>query len=145
MGCTAEAVVLDGATAIVGHVGDSRVYRMRKGKLMQVTKDQTVVGRMVELGQITEQEAETHPRRSELQQAIGGRPEVYPDIYAVSLEPGDWMLVCSDGLSNQIPPELMQAVLRESRNAEIAARRLINMVLAEGAMDNATVAVIRIS
>ena len=138
-------VLIDGATAIIGHVGDSRVYRMRRGKLSQVTQDQTIVGRMVQLGQLTEQEAETHPRRSELQQAIGGRLDVYPDIYSVALEPGDWLLVCSDGLSNQATIGVMQAVLRESKTAERAARRLVNMVLADGAMDNVSVAVVRVA
>ncbi|HKB01534.1 MAG TPA: protein phosphatase 2C domain-containing protein, partial [Gemmataceae bacterium] len=145
MGCTAEVVLVDGRTAILGHVGDSRVYRMRRGKLGQVTRDQTVVARLVELGQLTESEAETHPRRSELQQAIGGRPDIYPEVYSVALAPGDWLLVCSDGLSNQVPGEAIQAVLREARNAERAARRLVNLTLAEGALDNVTVAVVRVS
>jgi len=145
MGCTAEVVLIDGPIAVIGHVGDSRVYRMRGGKLTQVTRDHTVVSRLVEMGQITEAEAETHPRRSELQQAIGGRPEVYPDVYAMTLAPGDWIVVCTDGLSNQTPLDVMQSVLRESRSAEKAARRLVNMVLADGAMDNVTVAVIRLS
>lgn len=145
MGCTAEVILVDGNLTLVGHVGDSRVYRMKKGKLLQVTKDHTVIARLVELGQLSEEEAEHHPRRSELQQAIGGRPEVYPDVYAMSLEPGDWILACSDGLSNQIGLEVMESVLREAKNAERAARRLINMALFEGAQDNVTVAVIRAS
>ena len=143
MGCTAEVVLVDGGTAVVGHVGDSRVYRMRKGKLVQVTRDHTVVGRLVELGQITEAEADIHPRRSELHQAIGGRPDVYPDVYSVALEPGDWLVVCSDGLSNQVSVEAMQGVLQEARSAERAARRLVNLALYDGAMDNVTVAVVR--
>jgi protein phosphatase len=145
MGCTAEVVLIDGSIAVVGHVGDSRVYRMRGGKIDQITRDHTVVSRLVELGQITAAEAESHPRRSELQQAIGGRPEVYPDVYAMTLAPGDWLVVCTDGLSNQTPSDVMQAVLRDSRSAEKAARRLVNMVLADGATDNVTVAVIRLS
>jgi len=145
MGCTAEVILVDGNLALVGHVGDSRVYRMKKGKLAQVTKDHTVIARLVELGQLTEEEAEHHPRRSELQQAIGGRPEVYPDVYAMILEPGDWILACSDGLSNQIGLDVMQGVLRETKNAERAARRLINMALFDGAQDNVTVAVVRAS
>jgi serine/threonine protein phosphatase PrpC len=145
MGCTAEAILIDGPMAVVGHVGDSRVYRYRKGKLVQVTRDHTVVGRLLEFGQITEAEAEVHPRRSELHQAIGGRPDVYPDVYAVTLEPGDWLLACTDGLSNQVTVEAIQGVLNESRNAERAARRLVNLALVEGAIDNVTVAVVRIA
>ncbi|HEX3152230.1 MAG TPA: protein phosphatase 2C domain-containing protein [Gemmataceae bacterium] len=145
MGCTAEVVLVDGASAVVGHVGDSRVYRMRGGKLVQITRDHTLVGRLVELGQITPAEAEVHPRRSELHQAIGGRPDVYPDVYAVALEPGDWIIVCSDGLSNQVTLDAMQGVLRDARNAERAARRLVNLALFEGALDNVTVAVVRVA
>jgi PPM family protein phosphatase len=145
MGCTAEAVLIDGGLAIVGHVGDSRVYRSRRGKLTQVTRDHTLVSRLVEFGQITEKEAETHPRRSELHQAVGGRPEVYPDVYCMILEPGDWLVVCSDGLSNQTSAEVIQTVLREAKNAERAARRLINMVLLDGAQDNVSLAVVRAS
>jgi protein phosphatase len=143
MGCTAEVILIDGGTAVVGHVGDSRVYRHRRGKLIQITRDHTIVGRLIELGQITEAEAEIHPRRSELHQAIGGRPEVYPDVYAVTLEPGDWLVACSDGLSNQVTEETIEGVLKDSRSAERAARRLVNLALAGGALDNVTVAVVR--
>jgi serine/threonine protein phosphatase PrpC len=145
MGCTAEVVLVDGGTAVVGHVGDSRVYRMRRGKLIQVTRDHTLVSRLMELGQLTEAEAEIHPRRSELHQAIGGRPDVHPDIFTVTLEPGDWLLVCTDGLTNQVTTEAIQGVLDEARNAERAARRLVNLALYEGAIDNVTVAVIRVA
>ncbi|HJZ93709.1 MAG TPA: protein phosphatase 2C domain-containing protein [Gemmataceae bacterium] len=145
MGCTAEVILIDGATAVIGHVGDSRVYRMRRGRLRQVTRDQSVVSRMVELGQLTEEEAETHPRRAELQQAIGGRQDVYPEIYSVGLEPGDWLLACTDGLSNQTPLEVIESILRDSRSAEKAARRLINQALLNDANDNVTVAVVRVS
>jgi PPM family protein phosphatase len=145
MGCTAEVVLIDGGTAVVGHVGDSRVYRLRRGKLSQITRDHTLVGRLVELGQLTETEAEIHPRRSELHQAIGGRPDVYPDVYSVTLEPGDWMVVCSDGLSNQVSAPMIQGVLKDARSAERAARRLVNLALHEGALDNVTVAVVRIA
>jgi protein phosphatase len=145
MGCTAEVVLIDGGTAVVGHVGDSRVYRHRKGKLVQITRDHTIVGRLMEFGQITEAEAEIHPRRSELHQAVGGRPEVYPDVYAVTLKPGDWLVACSDGLSNQVTIETIERVLRDARSAERAARRLVNLALAEGALDNVTVAVVRIA
>lgn len=145
MGCTAEVLIIDGPLAVIGHVGDSRVYHMRHGRLSQVTRDHTFVARLVELGQITEAEAEVHPRRAELQQAIGGRTDVFPDAYPLFLEPGDWLIVCSDGLSNQLPLATMEGVLRDSRNAEKAARRLVNLAIFDGATDNVTVAAIRVS
>src|SRR5262249_61654594 len=73
MGCTAEAVYVDGYNVVVGHVGDSRTYHLHEGRLIQLTRDQTLVNRLVELGTLSAEEAETHPRRNELQQAIGGQ------------------------------------------------------------------------
>ena len=89
------------------------------------------------------EEAETHPRRSELQQAIGGRSDVEPALYDSSLKPGDWVVVCSDGLSNHIAADALKELLQSARSAEWAARRLVNFVNLAGATDNATVMVIR--
>lgn len=144
MGCTAEVVVLDGRRAIVGHVGDSRVYHLRGREIKQLTRDHTIVNRWVEMGDLTPEEAEVHPRRSELHQAIGGREDVDPDVMQVRLRPGDWLLVSSDGLTTQLTVETIQAILEQSRSAEQAARRLVNRALVEGAIDNVTVAVLRV-
>jgi protein phosphatase len=144
MGCTAEAVFVDGRHVIVGHVGDSRTYHLHEGRMIQLTRDQTLVNRLVELGTLTPEEAETHPRRNELQQAIGGQPDVEPGLYHGVLKPGDWVLVCSDGLTNHITPiQLKQMLQSEAQSADMAARRLVNFANIEGATDNATVVVIR--
>ncbi len=112
-----------------------------------MTRDQTLVNRLVELGQLSEKDAETHDRKNELQQAIGGQPDVAPGSYSGKLKRGDWVLVCSDGLTNHISnKELEQMLTRETNNsAEEAARRLLNLVNLRGATDNATVVVIRAS
>jgi protein phosphatase len=144
MGCTSEAVYVDGRHVVVGHVGDSRTYHLRRGRLVQMTRDQTLIGRLLELGQLTQEEADNHPRRSELQQAIGGRADVDPDVYHARLRPGDWVLVCSDGLSNHVKPDELQEMLQsEATSAEMAARRLVNFANLRGATDNSTVVVIR--
>ncbi len=144
MGCTAEAVYLNGRHVVVGHVGDSRTYHLHQGRLVQLTRDHTLVNRLVELGMLTPEEAEKHPRRSELQQAIGGHADVEPSLYHGSLKPGDWVVVCSDGLSNHItPPEMQQMLQSEATSAEMAARRLVNLANLKGALDNATVVVVR--
>jgi len=143
MGCTAEAVYVDGRHVVVGHVGDSRTYHLHQGRMIQLTMDQTWVNRMVALGLLSAEEAEEHPRRSELHQAIGGHPEIEPALYHSPLKPGDWVVVCSDGLSNHISAELLKEILQSSMSAESAARRLINMVNFAGATDNATVVVVR--
>jgi protein phosphatase len=144
MGCTAEAVYVDGRNVVVGHVGDSRTYHLHEGRMVQLTRDQTLVNRLVELGTLTAEEAETHPRRNELQQAVGGQPDVEPGVYHGVLKPGDWVVVCSDGLTNHVSAsELQQMLQSEALSAEMAARRLVNLTLIEGATDNCTVVVIR--
>jgi protein phosphatase len=147
MGCTAECVYIDARNVVVAHVGDSRTYHLRKGRLLQLTRDQTFVNRMVELGQLSAEEAENHPRKNELQQAIGGQPDVVPGVSASKLTRGDWVLVCSDGLTNHITGvELEKMLTRETAySAEEAARRLLNLTNLRGATDNATVVVVRTS
>jgi protein phosphatase len=144
MGCTAEVVFVDSRHVVVGHVGDSRTYHLHEGQLIQLTRDQTLVNRLVELGQLTAEEAEHHPRKNELQQAVGGQPTVEPGIYTGVMKPGDWVVICSDGVTNHVKDrDLKEMLLSEAGSAEIAARRLVNLVNIEGATDNATVVVIR--
>jgi serine/threonine protein phosphatase PrpC len=141
MGCTAEVIFSDGRHLVIGHVGDSRTYRLSRGKLTQITRDQTYISRLLEDGEITPEQAEIHPRRAELQQAIGGWADVDPQVADVPIELGDWVLVCSDGLSNQIKGPVLQAVLERSSSAESAARHLINLANLCGAGDNVTAVV----
>jgi protein phosphatase len=146
MGCTAEIVYVQGRRVFIGHVGDCRTYHLQDGRLELLTRDQTLVQRLVELGQITAEEAEKHPQKSELQQAIGGHAEVESEFYHVLLQPGDWLVICSDGLSNHITSaELRHMLVAEATSAEMAARRLVNLANLKGATDNATVVVIRVT
>jgi protein phosphatase len=146
MGCTCEVVYIDGYNLVVGHIGDSRTYHFTQGRLVQITRDQTLVNRLVELGQITQEEAENHPRKNELQQAVGGRADVEPAVYNAKLRAGDWIMVCSDGLINHIKnAEIQEMFQLEARDlgAEAAARRLVNFANLRGATDNTTVVVVR--
>jgi protein phosphatase len=143
MGCTAQVVYIRGSNLVVAHVGDSRTYRLHNGEMRQITRDQTWVNRMVDIGAMTQEEAEEHPRRSELMQAIGGHPDVDPQVSTHRLDAGDWVLVCSDGISNYLDGQGLKELLQASLSAENAARRLVNIVNHFGAMDNATVVVIR--
>jgi protein phosphatase len=145
MGCTAEVVHVAGRNLVIAHAGDSRTYHFQAGQFVQLTRDQTMVGRLVELGQLTPEEAAKHPRKSELQQALGGRPDVEPLVYDAILKPGDWVIVCSDGLSNHASDEEMKEMLQtKAASAETAARRLVNLANLHGATDNVTVVVIRV-
>jgi PPM family protein phosphatase len=143
MGCTAEIAYFDGRNLLVGHVGDSRIYHLRGGQLNQVTRDHTWVNRMVDMGALTPEEAANHERHAELCQAVGGHSEVEPSVYHRSLQPGDCVLVCSDGLSNHMVPEAITEILMAAGSAESAARRLINFANLQCAADNVTAVVIR--
>ncbi len=147
MGCTAEAIYIDDRHLVVGHVGDSRTYHITNASLKQLTRDHTLVNRLVELGMISAEEAEDHDRKNELQQAIGGQPTVEPGCYHANLSIGDWVIVCSDGLTNHVPDDdLAKMLLRESSgSAEDAARRLLNLVNLRGATDNTTMVLVRCS
>lgn len=139
MGCTLEAVLLVGRHAVISHVGDSRVYVISGNVIRQVTQDQTLVNRLVELGRLSPEQAAIHPRRAELSQAVGVHSRVAPARYFIDLKQDDWLIVCSDGLSNCVSPEQMVQILRGCSNSEQAARRLVNQANANGGADNATV------
>ncbi|HMP04210.1 MAG TPA: protein phosphatase 2C domain-containing protein [Gemmatales bacterium] len=144
MGCTAEAVFIQGNDLLAAHIGDSRVYIYSQGRLEQVSRDQTFVQRLVDLGQITEEEAQFHPRRNELQQALGGLPVVDPLTYHRRLQPGDVVLVCSDGLTTHVDQEALRQIIERAPHAESIARRLINFANHLGGVDNTTVVVVRV-
>ena len=145
MGCTAEAVYIDGRNVVVGHVGDSRTYHLHEGRLIQLTRDQTLVNRLVELGTLiagggrdasAQQRTAAGHRRPARRRA--GR------VPAACSSRGDWVLVCSDGLTNHVSNADLEQMLRgEGYSAEMAARRLVNLANLQGATDNATVVVIR--
>jgi protein phosphatase len=145
MGCTAEIVYIDGRRMAVCHVGDSRTYHYSSGRLIQLTRDQTLVNRLVELGHLTPEEAESHPRKNELQQALGGQPFVDPGTYLAEVKPGDWVIVCSDGLSNHVDPETLTEMIQRADSAEMCARRLVNLANLRGGMDNCTVIAVRVT
>ncbi len=143
MGCTAEVVYVRGRNVVVGHVGDSRTYHYSGGRITLLTRDQTLVNRLVELGHLTPEEAETHPRKHELQQALGGQPDVDPMTYETALKPGDWLIICTDGLSNHVDAESLTEMIQESDSAETCARRLVNLANLQGGSDNCTVIAVR--
>ncbi len=145
MGCTAEVVYVRGRQVVVGHVGDSRTYHYSGGRTTLLTRDQTLVNRLMELGHLTPEEADTHPRKHELQQALGGQPGVDPATYECSLKPGDWLIVCSDGLTNHVEGEALTEMIQESDAAETCARRLVNLANLQGGADNCSVIAVRVT
>lgn len=140
MGTTAVLVLLEDRLdgAWIAHVGDSRIYRLRDGRMEQLTEDHSAVAEMVRRGVITPEEAATHPRRNEILRSLGVHPEVDPTIAHVDLREGDQILLCSDGLSGVLSDQEIGAVLLRSAPAE-AVRTLVDSVNQRGAPDNVTV------
>jgi len=144
MGATAVVVHISEWDAVIGHVGDSRAYLVRNKTIKQLTTDHSAVQKLVALGLITTVEAENHPRRHELSQAIGGFEEVVPDAISIRTMPGDSLLLCSDGVTNVLPQEDLLEFLSHPDDPETIANKILAKVNCLGAPDNATVLVIQI-
>jgi protein phosphatase len=145
MGSTGAALLLaDRGRAWAANVGDSRVYRLRGGRLVQLTRDHSLVAELVEAGALKQEDARGHPRRNELRRALGVRENVEIDLFELSVEPGDRYLVCSDGLWSVVPDdEIGQVLSRET--PEEATRILVERANQGGGSDNITVQVIAIA
>jgi protein phosphatase len=144
MGATGAVVVFWDCKAIIGHVGDARVYHRSGEKFTQVTRDQTLAARMVELGQLSPREANTHPARNDLTQAIGHQADVKPASYDLRLAAGDWVIVASDGLHAHLDPAALEKTLvKPPASARALAQLLVEQADRAGGSDNCTVAVVR--
>jgi protein phosphatase len=144
MGATAAVVVLWNGRVVVGHVGDCRVYHFHAASLQQVTRDQTVVGRMVELGQLKPGEAAGHPASHQVLQALGARAAVEPAHHKLKLAPGDWLLVACDGLHGQVEDRALRAAVSLAPpSAALLADRLVELADRSGGADNCTVVAVR--
>ena len=139
MGTTVTAALLEEGRIVLGHVGDSRAYRLRGGRLEQLTDDHSLVADLVRGGRISPEEAETHPQRSVITRALGTDPEVDVDSLAVDAEPGDLYLICSDGLTTMITDEEILTILERAKSLESAGKDLVKAANRRGGEDNVTV------
>jgi PPM family protein phosphatase len=144
MATTVCAVLVDGESANLGHVGDSRVYLHRAGELTQLTADHSWVNEQIQSGVISPDQARSHPLRNVVTRALGGKPDLLVDMQVHQGQPGDILLMCSDGLTTMIPDEDIGALLAESEgDLEKAAKSLVATANARGGEDNITVLLIR--
>ena len=146
MGTTMTVAVTGGdGKVLIGHVGDSRAYRIRGGTLEQLTKDHSLVGELMRSGKLSPEEAETHPQRSVITRAVGTEPDVDVDIFTVDTEAGDVFLLCSDGLTDMVPDDAIQSLLSQGEvDLEGVARSLVEAANTSGGEDNITVLVFEI-
>lgn len=122
----------------VAHVGDSRAYRLHAAGMEQITQDHSVVGEMVRRGLITPEEADVHPRRNEILRSVGVEGEVEIDVAQVIAAPGDYFVLCSDGLTGLVSDDEIAEIVREYP-IDAAAERLVAMANARGGQDNITI------
>ncbi len=144
MGTTMDAVIFTGSIANIAHIGDSRVYLMRDSKLTQITKDHTFVQQLIDAGRITEEEALVHPRRNVILRVLGDTSEEPEfDIHQIEVQPGDRLLLCSDGLCGVVPNYLIEENMKVA-NLDEAIELLIDEAKEYGAPDNVTVLLLEV-
>ena len=139
MGTTATVAGVLGDTVYLAQVGDSRAYLVRGGVAAQITKDQSLMQKLVEAGELTQEEAEQSERRNIILQALGPEPNIKVDLTSQQLRRGDVLVLCSDGLSGQVRTEDIARVVTEEQDLMAACKRLIDMANDAGGPDNITV------
>lgn len=142
MGTTLTTALVSGNDLLVGHVGDSRGYLVNGGRAVQLTNDHSVVGELLRGGVMTEAEAMQHPQRNLLTHALGAQEGCKPDLSRTTWQPGDVLLLCSDGLTNLVSSQELPAMVAETDFTTVA-RRLVDLANARGGNDNITVVAVR--
>jgi protein phosphatase len=144
MGTTFTAVMVEDGDVVTGHVGDSRLYRLRDGALERLTRDHSLVEELVRRGELDPSEAESHPQRSIITRALGPEPDVDVETFTCRGRAGDVYLVCSDGLTSMVSEDRLRELLTEGGSLEQAARRLVDAANEAGGKDNITVVLFRL-
>ena len=140
MGTTLDVCLIYNSRIYIGHVGDSRVYRIRKEFMRRLTKDHSYVQTLVDDGTITKEEAYSHPKKNMLTKALGCVETVEPDVYTKTFIKDDIILMCSDGLTNMIREENIYEIIKQDK--ENAIENLVKQANDNGGLDNITVVII---
>jgi protein phosphatase len=144
MGTTLTAAYVDDARLAIAHVGDSRAYLFRDGKLTRLTQDHSLVDELLRQGKLTEEQAAEHPQRSIITRALGPEPDVEVDTFSYPVHGGDVLLLCSDGLTSMISEQRVTQILAASQTLDEAGDRLIDEANEAGGRDNITVVLFRL-
>ncbi|MED3564299.1 Stp1/IreP family PP2C-type Ser/Thr phosphatase [Bacillus xiapuensis] len=142
MGTTIEAIIVTDRFTTVAHVGDSRSYILNESGFQQLTDDHTLVNELVRSGQISKEDAEHHPRKNVILRALGTEQEIKIDIKTIMFEEGDFLLLCSDGLSNKVKEQEMVQILQNGDILEKKAETLIKIANDNGGEDNITLIIL---
>ena len=140
MGTTIDVAIIQSGKLYIGHVGDSRVYRLRKEFFRKLTVDHSYVEQLLKQGNITKEEAYNHPKKNMLTKALGCTAYVEPDVMVKGYQKGDILLMCTDGLTNMIREEQIFQILKD--NPEQACDILVDKANENGGLDNITAVII---
>ena len=139
MGTTIDACVVEKNKIHIAHVGDSRVYVLNNDLMRKITKDHSIVGMMLDSGSITEEEARNHPQRNFITRAVGTAMTIEVDIVHETIHNGEWVLMCTDGLTNMVPKDEIHHIITSASDVNEAVDGLVNKAKQNGGDDNITV------
>src|SRR5256885_3727124 len=140
MGTTITVALVENGNVAFGHVGDSRAYLIRDGRMEQVTEDHSLVNELLKSGKLSPEEAESHPQRSVITRALGTDPDVDVDTFTIAAEAGDIFLLCSDGLTDMVgESEILELVERNRQDIGVALKSLVKAANRSGGGANYTV------
>jgi protein phosphatase len=145
MGCTLVMALVVGRAATVLNVGDSRAYRLGPRGIDQITTDHSLVQRLVDIGQLSPEEARHHPQKSVIYRVIGDSPDLAMDLFHVRLASGEALLLCSDGLSDMVVDDVIRQVWQDAASPQAACDRLVALAKEAGGYDNITVVLAQIA
>jgi len=143
MGTTLVAATVISGGAVIANVGDSRAYHVTASKLSQVTKDHSVVEDMIDRGDLTRSEAKSHPNKNLITRALGTGNDIEPDLFLLNLQSGEYLLLCSDGLSNVVPEQTIHSEILRGPTMSEVCDRLLKLSIMHGAPDNVTAALLK--
>lgn len=141
MGTTLEVCLIYNSRAYIGHIGDSRIYRIRNDFMRKLTQDHSYVQKLVQEGTITKEEAEHHSKKNILMKALGCNAYAEPDVMVKGFQKGDILIICSDGLTNMVNIDDIYKIVKE--NFEFAPKELVDLANQNGGIDNITIITIK--
>ncbi len=144
MGTTCVAAIVHGDTATIAHAGDSRAYLVNEQSIQLLTQDHSLVQRLIQLGQLTPEEARVHPRRNVIYKNLGDKATVEPDIQTIKVAPGDRLLLCSDGLNTMMSDERIRQLVMSACSPQEACQRLVEAANHAGGEDNISVILVQV-
>ena len=144
MGSTLTAILIGNEKMTIAQVGDSRAYRFRDGQLTLITEDQTLVGMLQKRGLLTASQAETHPSKHVILQALGQDKVVIPEVRSYPFQDDDYFLLCTDGLSSYVEHDQIEMILSSDEDEYTHCQRLVGAANDAGGFDNVTVLLVRL-